>query len=96
MADLESQAQRIIAYCGLPWDERCLSFRIASATQVRKPIYRSAVGRWRAYEDQLEPLLTALSGLIEGDESDLSKTGMPVRTRCRAPVAIVAIRRQSN
>ena len=69
VADLESQAQRIIAYCGLPWDERCLSFhrterpiRTASATQVRKPIYRSAVGRWRVYEDQLEPLLTALSG----------------------------------
>ena len=65
--DLESQAQRIIAYCGLPWDDRCLSFhrterpiRTASATQVRKPIYRSAVGRWRVYEDQLEPLLTAL------------------------------------
>jgi hypothetical protein len=53
----------------LPWDERCLSFhrterpiRTASATQVRKPIYRSAVGRWRVYEDQLEPLLTALNG----------------------------------
>ena len=69
VAGLESQAKRIIAHCGLPWDERCLSFhrterpiRTASATQVRKPIYRSAVGRWRVYEDQLEPLLTALSG----------------------------------
>jgi tetratricopeptide (TPR) repeat protein len=68
VGDLESQAQRIIAYCGLPWDDRCLSFhkterpiRTASATQVRKPIYRSAVGRWRVYEGQLEPLLTALS-----------------------------------
>ncbi|MGJ4943596.1 tetratricopeptide repeat protein [Bradyrhizobium sp. HKCCYLS1011] len=69
VVDLETQAQRIIAYCGLPWDDRCLSFhrterpvRTASATQVRKPIYRSAVGRWRVYEDQLEPLLTTLSG----------------------------------
>jgi hypothetical protein len=69
VVDLESQARRIIAYCDLPWDDRCLAFhttgrpvRTASATQVRKPIYRSAVGRWRVYGEQLEPLLTALSG----------------------------------
>jgi hypothetical protein len=69
VADLEGAARRIIAYCGLPWDDRCLSFhttgrpiRTASATQVRKPIYRSAVGRSRVYGDQLEPLLTALGG----------------------------------
>ncbi len=67
VADLEGQARRIIAYCGLPWDERCLSFhqterpvRTASATQVRQPIYNSAVGRWRVYEAQLAPLLSAL------------------------------------
>ena len=67
VADLEGAARRIIAYCGLPWDDRCLSFhrterpiRTASATQVRKPIYNSAVGRWRVYENQLEPLLSAL------------------------------------
>jgi hypothetical protein len=53
----------------LPWDQRCLSFhqtersvRTASATQVRQPIYRSAVGRWRVYENELEPLLRALNG----------------------------------
>ncbi len=71
VADLEGQARRIVAYCGLPWDERCLSFhetdrpvRTASATQVRQPIYKSAVGRWRAYEAQLGPLLRAL-GIAE-------------------------------
>jgi tetratricopeptide (TPR) repeat protein len=67
VANLEKQARRIIAYCGLPWDERCLSFhethrpvRTASATQVRQPIYKSAVGRWRVYEKRLGPLLGAL------------------------------------
>lgn len=67
VADLEGQARRIVAYCGLPWDERCLSFhqterpvRTASASQVRQPIYNSAVGRWRVYEGQLGPLLGAL------------------------------------
>jgi tetratricopeptide (TPR) repeat protein len=67
VADLEGQARRLLIHCGLPWDERCLSFhkterpvRTASATQVRRPIYRSAVGRWRDYEKELGPLLAAL------------------------------------
>jgi hypothetical protein len=67
VADLEGAARRIIAHCGLPWDDRCLSFhetnrpvRTASATQVRQPIYKSAVGRWRVYEEFITPLLTAL------------------------------------
>ncbi len=65
--DLETQVRRILSYCGLPWDDRCLSFhetdrpvRTASATQVRQPIYSSAVGRWRGYEEFVGPLLTAL------------------------------------
>jgi tetratricopeptide (TPR) repeat protein len=67
VADLEGEAQRIIGHCDLSWDERCLSFhktdrpvRTASATQVRKPIYNTAIGRWRVYEDYLDPLLRAL------------------------------------
>jgi hypothetical protein len=67
VADLETQARRIVSHCGLVWDDRCLSFhetdrpvRTASATQVRQPIYNSAVGRWRVYEEFLGPLLTAL------------------------------------
>jgi Sulfotransferase family len=68
VADLEKEARRIIAHCGLPWDDRCLAFhktdrpvRTASATQVRQPIYKSAVGRWRVYEQQLGPLLAGLN-----------------------------------
>ena len=67
VADRENKAQRIINYCELPWDERCLAFyetnrpvRTASATQVRQPIYKSAIGRWRVYEEFLGPLLTEL------------------------------------
>ena len=67
VADVEREARRIIAHCGLPWTDRCLSFhttdrpvRTASATQVRQPIYSSAVGRWRVYERHLAPLLDAL------------------------------------
>jgi tetratricopeptide (TPR) repeat protein len=70
VGDLETQARRIIAHCGLKWSKRCLDFhntdrpvRTASATQVRRPIYNSAVGRWRLYEEELRPLLTALGKL---------------------------------
>jgi tetratricopeptide (TPR) repeat protein len=65
--DLEAEARRMVAYCGLAWDERCLAFhqnersvRTASATQVRRRIYRSSVQRWRRYEKHLGPLMDAL------------------------------------
>jgi tetratricopeptide (TPR) repeat protein len=67
-ADLETQARRIIAHCGLEWDDRCLDFHntirwvhTASAAQVREPVYRSSVGKWRAYEPFLGPLIEALA-----------------------------------
>ena len=63
VADLEGQARGIIAHCGLEWDVRCLTFhetqrpvRTASATQVRQPIYRRAIGRAHIYESFLAPL----------------------------------------
>lgn len=53
--------------CGQSKDPRCLDFhrterpvRTASATQVRKPVYKSSVGRWRPYEAFLAPLLKEL------------------------------------
>jgi tetratricopeptide (TPR) repeat protein len=68
VADLEGAARRILGHCGLPWDPRCLDFhltervvRTASATQVRQPVYTSSVGRWRAHESLLGPLLAELS-----------------------------------
>jgi hypothetical protein len=67
VADLEGQARRIIAHCGLNWDTRCLFFyetkrpvRTASSVQVRQPIYHNAIGHWRVQEPLLRPLLTEL------------------------------------
>src|SRR5262249_12677430 len=69
VGELEQQARRIVGHCGLEWDDACLAFyrseravRTASAAQVRQPIYRSSVGRWRQHEDQLQPLLQVLEG----------------------------------
>jgi tetratricopeptide (TPR) repeat protein len=73
VADLEEQARRIVAHCGLEWSAACLAFhkterdvRTASATQVRQPIYQSSVGRWRRYADSLRPLLETLGGSSDG------------------------------
>ena len=69
--DLEGQARRLIDFCGLPWDPACLAFHktdrlvlTASNVQVRQPIYRGAVGRWRRYEAHLGPLLAEIDQLL--------------------------------
>ena len=65
--DFEPWARRIVDYCGLEWDGACLAFhetkrpvRTASASQVRRPIFKSSIGRWLAYKDLLEPLIKEL------------------------------------
>lgn len=59
----EPTARRLIAACGLPWDEACLHperndrvVRTASKWQVRQPINPGAVHRWRRYEAWLGSL----------------------------------------
>jgi tetratricopeptide (TPR) repeat protein len=69
-ADFENEARKVIEFIGLPWDEACLKFheggrtvRTFSSHQVRRPVYKSAVERWRNYEKELQPLLSALGDL---------------------------------
>ena len=68
IADQEAVSRRLIDRCGLPWDPRCLQFhrhrrdvRTASNWQVRQPIYRDAVQRWKHYEPYLDELKVALA-----------------------------------
>ena len=65
--DTEKTARDVIDFVGLNWDDACLDFhnssrpvKTASVAQVRKPIYNTAVERWRKYGDGLKPLLDAL------------------------------------
>jgi tetratricopeptide (TPR) repeat protein len=69
--DTEGEVRRLLAYCGLDYDERCLRFyeneravRTASSEQVRSPIYRQGVDHWRNYEPWLEPLRQALGPVV--------------------------------
>lgn len=67
VASPEPLVRRLVAFCGLPWDDRCLQFhrsprcvQTCSVWQVRQPIYSRSVGRWRAYARHLDPLVQAL------------------------------------
>jgi tetratricopeptide (TPR) repeat protein len=67
VASPEEEIRRLLAFCGLPWDDACLRIEentapvaTLSATQVRSPIHRGGVGRWKRYEAQLGDLRTLL------------------------------------
>jgi tetratricopeptide (TPR) repeat protein len=63
----EECARRMIEFIGLPWDDRCLRYheakgvvRTFSAPQVKKPIYRTSIDKWKVFEKHLGPLLKEL------------------------------------
>jgi tetratricopeptide (TPR) repeat protein len=73
VTDLEGVARRLVAWCGLDWEPRCLAFhetkrpvRTASVIQVRQPIYTRSVGRWKNYEAALGAMFARLEAL-EGE-----------------------------
>ena len=75
VADQEGETRRLLEFVGLGFDPRTLAFHeqqsmvsTASAVQVRKPMYTSALGRWKRYGDKLQPaadILTAAGIAID-------------------------------
>ncbi|MDN3639122.1 sulfotransferase [Simiduia curdlanivorans] len=66
--DIEPNARALIQYLELPWQDACLNFHqqtgavsTASAAQVREPAHTRSIGRWKKYQQQLQPMLQALS-----------------------------------
>ena len=74
--DLEGQVKRIIDYLELPFEEECISFyntkrsvRTASSEQVRKPINKDGLERWKPYSKKLKPLVDCLGeGLLKSED----------------------------
>ena len=67
VADTDTQIRKLLEYCGLEFEEKCLRFyetersiRTPSAEQVRKPIYKEGLEQWRNFEAHLDPLKEAL------------------------------------
>lgn len=66
----ERQTRMLLDACGLDWEDRCLDFHntrravtTASVQQVRQPIYTSSIGRWRAWQLYIQPLLDGIHEL---------------------------------
>jgi len=67
VADQEGRTRALIAHMGLEWNDACLRFHenrrvtpTASNDQVRRPMYKTSVERWRKYEKHVGPLVEAL------------------------------------
>ena len=65
--DINTQCVRLVEFLGLAFEPKMLEFysterlvRTPSASQVRKPIYKSSVQAWKKYEQHLQPLVEAL------------------------------------
>ena len=78
VGDAEPQTRRLLGFAGLSWSDKCLRFHendrfvnTASNEQVRRPLYKSSVQRWKNYEKHLVPLKTSLE----------SRLGMPSSRR---------------
>jgi tetratricopeptide (TPR) repeat protein len=68
VGDTEAETRRLLAFCGLSWDDACLRFhetprRVASASldQVRSPIYTTSLGRAQSFRPWLGALEAALA-----------------------------------
>lgn len=72
--DLGSTARKMLEFLEVPWDDRVLEFqkvgrnklvRSPTYADVRKPVTKRAVGRWRNYQKYLEPHLSALDPYLK-------------------------------
>jgi hypothetical protein len=107
VTDLETQVRRILAHCDLPFEEACVRFheneravRTASSEQVRKPIYKSALGHWRRFEQHLgvwqEDLADILDDLPEVVRNAGALNGWPrsVRPHGKAVYRVADVHRE--
>ena len=77
--DLEGQVKRILKFIDIPFEENCITFheterlvRTASSEQVRQPINKKGIGRWKPYAKHLKPLLETIDNkLIKKEDIDL-------------------------
>lgn len=72
VADPRTQVEKILGFCGLEWEDDCLNFHTsarqvitASYDQVRQPLYKKSVARWKNYARHLEPVMRILD--LHGD-----------------------------
>ena len=72
VSNLHQQVNRILDFCGLPFEENCVNFhatkrsvRTPSSEQVRQPIYKSGLEQWKHFEPWLNPLKESLGPILD-------------------------------
>ena len=72
IADPEAEIRRLLDHLALPFEPACLEFHktdrvvtTVSSEQVRRPLYRDGLDRWRHYEAWLSPLKSVLGPMAE-------------------------------
>ena len=91
VGDFETQSRRILEFCGLPWDDKCLEYNKSSRTistasvwQARQPIYKSSRKRWVNYASHLEVLANGISEYLDDEDiSELEKHGVKIKRKWR-------------
>jgi hypothetical protein len=72
--DLPAVARSVLEFLGLGFEDNVLKFfehartkhvHSPSRADVRKPLYRTAVGRWKNYEKYLEPYMPGLERFVK-------------------------------
>lgn len=78
--NLETESKRLADFLEMEWNPSCLDFhknkrpvRTASVAQVRQPLHKNSVNRWRKYEPYLQPLLDEIGDLVEEYEAELKQ-----------------------
>ncbi|MDX1379898.1 MAG: sulfotransferase, partial [Xanthomonadales bacterium] len=76
VSDQQAQTEALAGFLGLEFDAAMLApheakhaVSTASAWQVRRPVYASSIGRWKAYEEFLQPQIERLqaAGVLDTD-----------------------------
>ena len=77
--DIEAETRRLLDFCGLEFEQACVDFHnntapvaTASSAQVRQPLYKSALARWKRYRPGIDPALEVLINEGVMDRSELS------------------------
>ena len=79
--DLDGEVKRMLDFLDLPFEEECISFhetdrsvRTASSEQVRQPINKKGMGRWKPYAKNLKPFLESIGeNLLHPEDISLIK-----------------------
>ena len=81
--DPEGMARKILDFCELEWDPTVTEFykhkrsvQTASVMQVRQPIYKKSMARWKHYARDLQPLVDTLGELLDNDKLELEAAGL--------------------